>query len=53
MNARRLFFTFGALALSQCAPAFAQGTAFHDDFDTLDTTLDAELARDGAAEEDA
>ena len=24
-----------------------------DDFDTLDTTLDAELARDGAAEEDA
>ena len=37
MNARRLFFTFGALALSQCAPAFAQGTAFHDDFDTLDT----------------
>ena len=24
-----------------------------DDFDTLDTTLDAELARDGSAEEDA
>ncbi|KKC33801.1 family 16 glycosylhydrolase [Devosia psychrophila] len=36
MNARRLLFTLGALALTQSGPAFAQGTAFRDDFDTLD-----------------
>ena len=38
MNARRLFFTLGALALAQSSPALAQGTAFRDDFDTLDAS---------------
>ncbi|MDB5614740.1 MAG: family 16 glycosylhydrolase [Devosia sp.] len=37
MNAGRLIFTLGALALAQSGPAFAQGTAFRDNFDTLDT----------------
>jgi endo-1,3-1,4-beta-glycanase ExoK len=36
MIARRLLATLGALALVQAAPALAQGTAFHDDFDALD-----------------
>ena len=35
MIARSLIFSLGALALAQASPALAQGTAFRDDFDTL------------------
>ncbi|MGV8855787.1 MAG: family 16 glycosylhydrolase [Devosia sp.] len=37
MIARSLIITLSTLALAQTGSAFAQGTAFHDDFDTLDT----------------
>ncbi|WP_193335590.1 family 16 glycosylhydrolase [Devosia beringensis] len=36
MIAPRLFYALGTLALLQAGPALAQGTAFHDDFDSLD-----------------
>jgi segregation and condensation protein A len=56
-------FREGAVAFDQVTPlgeltvrwtgAEEGEVAVSDDFDTLDTTLDAELARDGSAEEDA
>ena len=36
MIAGRLIYALTALTLSQAGPTFAQGTAFHDDFDALD-----------------